>query len=292
MQWKTKITELLGCKYPILQGATDQIGTWQFAASIADTGAHATITAAVSKTPENLRDDIRRCRDATHGSFGVNLSFGFSQRMEEMLEVCIAEQVPLETSAYKPDALAPRIREAGLKWIHKTARIKDAVHAQELGAQAIILVGLEGAGLKSPQQIPTMTTILEGRRKLSVPVIAAGGIGDVRGFLGALALGAEGIMMGSAFLTTKECPISGEIKRKMLQLRLDDPEFCKRVLTPLPLNPNDLIKMDSQEIDWSQTVSFAVAGIDHILTVQELICGIISDAEAVLHSSPLGGAEK
>ena len=292
MQWKTKITELLGCKYPILQGATDQIGTWQFAASIADTGAHATITAAVSKTPENLRDDIRRCRDATHGSFGVNLSFGFSQRMEEMLEVCIAEQVPLETSAYKPDALAPRIREAGLKWIHKTARIKDAVHAQELGAQAIILVGLEGAGLKSPQQLPTMTTILEGRRKLSVPVIAAGGIGNARGFLGALALGAEGIMMASAFLTTKECPISGEIKRKMLQLRLDDPEFCKRVLTPLPLNPNDLIKMDSQEIDWSQTVSFAVAGIDHILTVQELICGIISDAEAVLHSSPLGGAEK
>jgi len=284
MQWKTKITELLGCKYPILQGATERIGTWQFAASIAEAGAHGTITGSVSKTPEKLQDDIKRCRKATNGSFGVNLSIGLCPRIDEMLDVCIEEKVPVETSAYKPDALAPRIKEAGLKWLHKAARIKDAVHAQDLGVDAIILVGTEGAGIKNPEQLPTMTTILWGMRKLSVPIIAAGGIGDARGFLGALALGAEGVMMGSAFMTTKECPISDESKEKMVKLNLDDPEFRKRVLIPRPISRSGNPAPDQGEIDWSRAVSFSVAGIDRILSVQELISGIISDAEDIVNS--------
>jgi nitronate monooxygenase len=284
MEWKTKITELLGCKYPILQGATERLGTWQFAASIAAAGAHGTITGSVSKTPEKLQDDIRRCRKATNGSFGVNLSIGLCPRIDEMLDVCIEEKVPVETSVYKPDALAPRIKKAGLKWLHKAARIKDAVHVQELGVDAIILVGMEGAGIKNPEQLPTLTTILWGMRKLSVPIIAAGGIGDARGFLGALALGAEGIMMGSAFMATKECPISNESKEKMVRLNLDDPEFRKRVLTPIPINRNSNPTPDQGEIDWSRAVSFSVAGIDRILSVQELISGIISGAEDIVNS--------
>jgi nitronate monooxygenase len=284
MQWKTKITELLGCKYPILQGATERIGTWQFAASIAEAGAHGTITGSVSKTPEKLQDDIKRCRKATNGSFGVNLSIGLCPRIDEMLDVCIEEKVPVETSAYKPDALAPRIKEAGLKWLHKAARIKDAVHAQDLGVDAIILVGTEGAGIKNPEQLPTMTTILWGMRKLSVPIIAAGGIGDARGFLGALALGAEGVMMGSAFMTTKECPISDESREKMVKLNLDDPEFRKRVLIPRPISRSGNPAPDQGEIDWSRAVSFSVAGIDRILSVQELISGIISGAEDIVNS--------
>jgi NAD(P)H-dependent flavin oxidoreductase YrpB (nitropropane dioxygenase family) len=201
-----------------------------------------------------------------------------------MLDVCIEEKVPVETSAYKPDALAPRIKEAGLKWLHKAARIKDAVHAQDLGVDAIILVGTEGAGIKNPEQLPTMTTILWGMRKLSVPIIAAGGIGDARGFLGALALGAEGVMMGSAFMTTKECPISDESREKMVKLNLDDPEFRKRVLIPRPISRSGNPAPDQGEIDWSRAVSFSVAGIDRILSVQELISGIISGAEDIVNS--------
>ena len=284
MQWKTKITELLGCRYPILQGATERIGTWQFAASVAAAGAHGTITGSVSKTPEKLLADIRSCRKATNESFGVNLSIGICPRIDEMLDVCIAENVPVETSVYKPDVLAPRIKKAGLKWIHKAARIKDAVHAQELGVDAIILVGTEGAGIKNPEQLPTLTTILWGMRKLSVPLIAAGGIGDARGFLGALAMGAQGVMMGSALMTTKECPISNEAKEKMIRLNPDDPEFRKRVLTPRPINKSDNPTLDQGEIDWSQAVSFAVAGIDRIPSVQELIQSIISGAEDIANS--------
>jgi NAD(P)H-dependent flavin oxidoreductase YrpB (nitropropane dioxygenase family) len=281
MEWKTKITDLLGCKVPILQGATERFGVWQFAAAIAEAGAHGTITASVSKTPEQLREDIRRCKDATNGTFGVNLSIGICPQIDEMLEVCIAEQVPVETALYKPDALAARIKQSGLKWIHKSARVRDAVHAQELGVDAVILVGLEGAGFKNPAQLPTLTTLLHGVRRLSVPVIAAGGIGDARGFLGALALGAEGVMMGSAFLTTKESPVPQEYKEAMIGLNLDDPEFRNRVMTPRIFDPKAPLQA-AKDINWADAVSFSVAGIDRVLSVKELLEKITSEAEAIL----------
>ena len=281
MEWKTKITDLLGCRYPILQGATERLGVWQFAAAIAGAGAHGTITASVSKTPEQLREDIRRCKDATNGTFGVNLSIGICPQIDEMLEVCIAERVPVETALYKPDALAARIKQSGLKWIHKSARVRDAVHAQELGVDAVILVGLEGGGFKNPAQLPTLTTLLHGVRRLSAPVIAAGGIGDAHGFLGALALGAEGVMMGSAFLTTKESPISQKYKEAMIRLNLDDPEFRNRVMTPRIFDPKTP-RQAVEDINWADAVSFAVAGIDQVLSVKELLEKITSEAEAIL----------
>lgn len=285
MHWKTKITDLLGCKYPILQGATEKIGTWPFAASVAETGAHGTITASVSKTPEKLRDDIRRCKDATSGTFGVNLSIGLCPRIDEMLEVCIEEKVPIETSIYKPDALAARIKQSGLPWIHKSARVKDALHAQEVGVDAIILVGVEGAGIKNPEQLPTMTTILWGVRALSVPVIAAGGIGNARSFLSALALGAEGVMMGSALMATRESPISDEHKKKILALGLEDAVFRKRVLTPVPFDMKaDRSRAESRETDWSEAASFSVAGMDRIMSVKELIQETVDGAEKILES--------
>ncbi len=281
MEWKTKITDLLGCKVPILQGATERLGVWQFAAAISEAGAHGTITASVSKTPEHLREDIRRCKDATKGTFGVNLSIGICPQIDEMLEVCISEQVPVETALYKPDALAARIKQSGLKWIHKSARVRDAVHAQQLGVDAVILVGLEGGGFKNSAQLPTMTTLLHGVRRLSVPVIAAGGIGDGRGFLAALALGAEGVMMGSAFMTTKESPVSQKYKEAMIRLNLDDPEFRNRVMTPRIFDPKAR-RQAAEDINWADVASFAVAGIDHVLSVKKLLEKITSEAEAIL----------
>ena len=281
MKWKTKITELLQCRYPILQGATETIGTWPFAAAIAEAGAHGTITASICKTPERLREDIRKCRNATAGSFGVNLSIGLCPSIDEMLEVCIEERVPIETSIYKPDALAKRIKESKLPWIHKSARIKDAVHAREVGVDAVILVGAEGAGIKNPEQLPTLTTILWGVRELKIPVIAAGGIGDARSFFAALTLGAEGVTMGSAFMTTRECPIGDEFKERMLKLRLDDPAFRSRVLTPAPFDRSAMNRPSPDKIDWSEAASFAVTSIDRILSVKELVENIIRGAEEI-----------
>jgi NAD(P)H-dependent flavin oxidoreductase YrpB (nitropropane dioxygenase family) len=146
---------------------------------------------------------------------------------------------------------------------------------------AIILVGVEGGGFKNPAQLPTMTTILHGVRRLSVPVIAAGGIGDAHGFLGALALGAEGVMMGSAFMTTKESPVSQKCKEAMIGLNLDDPEFRNRVMTPRVFDPK-ASRPAPEDINWADAVSFSVAGIDRVRSVKELIEKITSEAEALL----------
>ena len=309
---KTKVTELLGCKYPILQGAMAGFGNWKFAAAVANAGAHGTITASVSKTPEGLREDIKRCRTATGGSFGVNLSFGICPRIEEMLEVCIEEMVPVETALYKPDSLAKRIEESGLPWIHKSARVKDARHAEALGVDAIIVVGLEGTGFKSPEQLPTLTTTLLATRQLKVPFIAAGGIADARGFLGALGMGAEGIMMGTAFMLTQESPMKQSLKDEILKTGPDDPRLLRRVLAsadpkayaevqamrgkvPLEEWLGMLERVNIKDEDWKKSgevaaetvsasdptrmVSLAIAAIDHIPTVKELIEGIVRGAE-------------
>jgi hypothetical protein len=232
MEWKTRITDLLGCKYPILEGAFSGIGNWKLAAAVADTGAFGLITASVYKTPQKLTDAIKKCRDTTDGVFGVNLSFGACPRMDEMLEVCIKQGAPVETSGYKPDALAARIKESGLKWIHKSARIKDALHAEKLGADAIIVVGLEGVGFKNPEQLPTLITTTLAKRAVKVPYIAAGGIGDASGFMGAMSMGADAVMMGTAFMATEECPLSKKAKEKIIKSTPLDPRLIHQVLAP------------------------------------------------------------
>lgn len=316
MNWKTRVTELLGCRYPILQGAYAGFGNWQFAAAVAETGAHGLITASVPRTPEKLREDIKKCRDATDGSFGVNFTLTGSLPYEEMLEVCIEERVPVETAAYKPDALAPRIKEAGLTWIHKSARVKDAIHAEALGADAVIVVGLEGTGFKSPEQLPTMLTTIWALREIKIPFIAAGGIGDARGILGALGMGAEGVMMGTAFMATKECPLRDEVKEAIVEVGHDNLELRHRVLAIA--NPKDLEevmklrntmplsewlpmleRVNQGDPDWRnpdaptrngnidsrlRMVSLAAGVIDGIPSVKDFVDKIISDAEKIIKS--------
>jgi dihydrodipicolinate synthase/N-acetylneuraminate lyase len=320
MEWKTRITDLLGCKYPILEGAYSGLGNWRFAAAIADTGAFGLITASVCRTPEKLREAIRECRDATDGAFGVNLSFGLCPRMEEMLEVCIEEQVPVETAGYKPDSLAPRIKEAGLTWIHKCARVKDARHAEKRGADAIIVVGLEGVGFKNPEQLPTLITTIQAKRELEVPFIAAGGIGDARGFMGALGMGADAVMMGTAFMATDECPLGEKAKERIVRSTPYHPQLRNQVLAPpdpiafkeamdlrdhLPVDKwlravervnlkDPAWQIDSYaageyafEDEWagekpSRFVSLAVGVLERVVPSKDLVHGIVQGAEELL----------
>jgi len=198
---------------------------------------------------------------------------------------------------YKPDALVPRIKEAGLKWIHKATIVKDAVYAEKVGADAVILLGLEGYVFKRPSILPLLTSITWGARQLSVPIIAAGGIGDAHGFLGAMGMGAEGIMMGTAFLATRESAMSDSDKEATVQLSPDpDPKRYEQVMKmrdqmPLeewmPLLESATFDTPAQrEESASQlpAVSLAVAVIDHVPTVKELIDSIIHGAEEILDS--------
>lgn len=311
MEWNTRVTELLGCKYPILQGAFAGFGNWEFAASVANTGAHGMITASVSGTPERLKEDIRKCREATEGTFSVNFTLTHSLPWKELLEVCIEERVPLETAAYKPDDLVPRIKDSGITWIHKAARVKDAIRAARLGADAVIIVGLEGTGFKSPEQLPTMLSLVWALREIDIPVIAAGGIGDARGLLGTLGMGAEGIMMGTAFMATKECSLDDRMKETIIQAGFDNTELRHRVLSvadPKDLEevmklrdtvPTDrwmmmLERVNLKDPHWRdpdspkqdsdsrlRMVSLAAGLIDEVKTVNEFISDLIREAEKI-----------
>ena len=233
MKWKTRVSELMDCEYPIIQAALSRIGNWKLAAAVSETGAHGCLTAAVSLTPDKLRDDIKRCRDATDKHFSVNITVGMCPHIDEMLDVCLDEGIEvIETAAFAGDEYGKRIKEAGRTWVHKTATLRHALHAQKAGADALIIVGLEGIGFKNVSQLPTMTTIAWAARHIEVPIIAAGGIGDARTFLGALALGAEGVMMGTAFMATRECPISNKFKNRMVKAFPDNPHFRTTVLAP------------------------------------------------------------
>jgi len=271
----------------------DRLGNWNFAASVSEAGACGCITAAVSLTPEQLREDIRRCREATSNPFEVNLSFGFCPRIDEMLDVCLNEGVEvIETSAFSADDYGKRIKEAGRKWIHKTATVKHALHAEKQGADAVILVGLEGAGIKNKAQLPTMTTIAWAARQMKIPIIASGGIGDARTFLASLALGAGGVMMGTAFLATKEGPISQSYKENVIRAFPDQPELKDSVLVPPDsrkfreaLETGAVSNMGNEDVErQSEPMSFAAAYISHIPTVKEFIKGMIKDAEEILAS--------
>jgi len=319
MEWKTRVTEILGSKYPIIQGAYGGFGTSAIAAPVSDAGGLGIITAGALRTPEQLREDIRKARSMTDNPFGVNLSIGLCPQIDEMREVAIEEGIPvIFTAAYRADDHGKRIHEAGLKWIHKVATIKHALAAERQGADAVVIVGLEGAGFKNISQLPTLITITKAVRLLKIPVIAAGGIGDAHGFLGALGMGAEGVYMGTAFMATEECPISDRYKQTLVEGEPWDPVFRDRALAPprmeeyekvmkekdsmstsewlhklelvlLKESPDTAIDWETAFQEWDPEVAIRISGgslavgvIDRVKSCRELIEGIVEDAERLL----------
>jgi len=234
MEWKTRITELLGCKYPILEGGLSGMGTWELAAAVTNAGGEGCITAGVYKKPENFREAIHKIRESVgEKHFAVNFTYGMNTYADEKFEVCVEEKVRhIETAVYKPDDIAERIKKAGMTWIHKAASLRHLKHAEKLGVDAVVLVGLDGWGFKNPEQLPTFTSIAWAANELNIPLIAAGGIGDARTFLGALALGADGIYMGTAFEVCKESRLPEKIKQNIVKAVPNHPDLIYELLAP------------------------------------------------------------
>ena len=316
INWKNRVTELLGSKYPIIQGAFGGFGTSVLAAPVSEAGGFGIITASAFRTPEMLREDIKKARSITDRPFGVNLSVGLCPRIDEMREVAIDERVPvIFTSVYRADNHGMRIHGAGLKWVHKVATVHHALAAERQGADAVVIVGLEGTAFKSIFQLPTLISITTSVKQMRVPLIAAGGIGDARGFLAALSMGAEGIYMGTRFLATEECPVSERFKQELVKAQPWDKEYRERALTPpkpedyerivgkrgdMPMDQwlqhLEQVMFRQSEIgdwDWESDVdldvilkiaggSLAVGVIDKVMSIRELIDTIIKDAEQIL----------
>jgi NAD(P)H-dependent flavin oxidoreductase YrpB (nitropropane dioxygenase family) len=303
VEWRSRVTDLLGCTYPIIQGAYGGFGTSAIAAPVSEAGGFGIIEATALSTPDKLRKDIRRARSMTDRPFGVNLSLIGHPQIDELREAAIEERVAaIFTSAYKAEDHGRRIREAGIPWVHKVGTMKHAQAAEAQGADAVVMVGIEGEGEKAALHLSTLTSVTLATKALSIPVIAAGGIGDGRSFLAALAMGAEGVYMGTAFMATKECPISDRHKKALVKASPYDPELRNKVFAPPPPGLDELTRKqevwqlvgDAKPHSVSKPMpvmsgSMAVGAITGIVTVKELIDSIIREAEELLvGDSPLG----
>jgi nitronate monooxygenase len=231
---KTRITELLGIRYPIIQGGMMWVGRAEMAAAVSNAGGLGILTALTQPTPEALGEEIERCRSLTDKPFGVNLTLLPSINpppYERYLDVIIASGVKvLETAGNNPGEFIARAKAAGMTVIHKCVAVRHALKAQSLGVDAVSIDGFECAGHPGEDDVPGLVLIPLAARRLQVPVIASGGIADGEGMAAALALGAEGVNMGTRFCATLEAPIHDNIKRSLVGATERDTRLIFRTL--------------------------------------------------------------
>ncbi|WP_096154790.1 MULTISPECIES: NAD(P)H-dependent flavin oxidoreductase [Bacillus] len=218
MKWETRVTKLLNIQYPIIQGGLAYLAYADLAAAVSNAGGLGQITAMSLQTPEELREEIRKVKSFTNKPFGVNYAIGQHGRpFEYMLEVAIEEKVPvISMTGGNPAPIFKRLEGQDIKKLVLVAANRQAEKAEQLGADAVMVVGQEGGGHLGKQDLGTMVLIPKVVDSVKIPVIASGGIGDGRGLMAAMALGAEGIEMGTRFIATKECIHAHHLYKKLL----------------------------------------------------------------------------
>ncbi len=231
--FKTRITEMLGIEYPIISGGMQWLSKAELASAVSEAGGLGLITAASFPDTEELRDEIRQTRTLTDKPFGVNISMLpamiAGDTTQKYLDIVCEEKVPVvETSGRSPEELVPALKEAGVKIIHKVPAVRFARKAESVGADAVTIVGFECGGHPGMDDVTSMILIPRAAETLDIPVIAGGGIADARGFMAALSLGAEAVVMGTRFLATKECPSHANFKEWLVEAQETDTMMIER----------------------------------------------------------------
>jgi len=308
--FKTRLTDMLGIQYPIIQGGLHWLATPELASAVSNAGALGLITAANYKGKDDLKADIRRMRELTDKPFGVNVSIGRKQ-VAEYVEAVLEEPVPVvTTSGRNPEGYVKRMQEKGTKVIHVVPSVRFAEKAQEVGCDAVVLVGFECGGHPGMDDVTTFVLIPRAVDVLKIPVIAAGGIADARGFVAALALGAEGVQIGTRFVLTQECVGHPAYKQALLKGGETDTLIIERSIRStgrVLRNPHaenivkreregapteEIVSMVSGERSWAATregdvegglmyASQAICLMNDIPTVKELVERIIGGAAEV-----------
>jgi nitronate monooxygenase len=237
--FKTKITEMLAIEHPILMGGMQWLCRAEFVAAAANAGIMAFLTAETFPSAGALRDEIREVRRLTKRPFGVNISMLpeviHEERTLDFARVAAEERVTaVETAGRDPSFLMPVFKEAGVRVLHKVPSLRFAKKAVSAGVDAVIMLGLECGGHAGMDGVPTLVIIPRAVDELGVPVIAAGGIADARGFAAALALGAEAVLMGTRFAATIESPMHENIKKRYVGVtELDTTIIMRSIRNPL-----------------------------------------------------------
>jgi nitronate monooxygenase len=221
MALKTRITELLGIRHPIVQGGMMWVGRAELAAAVSNAGGLGILTALTQPTPDDLRKEIDRCRSMTDKPFGVNLTILPSVSPPPYAayrQAIIASGVKIvETAGYKPEEHIDHFKEHGITVLHKCTAVRHALSAERMGVDVISIDGFECAGHPGEDDTPGLILIPAAADRVKIPMIASGGIGDGRGLAAALVLGAEGVNMGTRFCATKEAPIHDDIKQFLVR---------------------------------------------------------------------------
>lgn len=214
---KTRITEMFGIRYPIIQGGMQNLGVPEFASAVSNAGGMGTINIATFPDVETFHDAVRKMNDLTDKPYFVNISLVPNlSRGEEIfryIEVCEKEGVvAIETAGASPDMYVDAIKQAGIKLVHKAPTARHAKRMQDKGADAVTIAGYEVAGHPSEEAVGTFVLLNKTASLLDIPVLAAGGVADGKGLAAALALGAEGVVIGTRFAASKECPLHQNFK--------------------------------------------------------------------------------
>ena len=315
---KTRITELLGIEHPIIQGGMHFVGLAELAAAVSNAGGLGIITGLTQGTPEKLAKEIARCKEMTDKPFGVNITFLPSVNPPDypgLFKVIIDSGVKVvETAGNNPAQWLPMLKEAGIKVIHKCTAVRHALKAQKIGCDAVSVDGFECGGHPGEDDVPNFILLPRAADELEVPFVASGGMADGRSLVAALALGAEGINMGTRFLATKEAPVHDNVKQAIVNASELDTRLVMRPLrnTERVLNNAAVERVLKKEAELGKNIQFAdiapelagvyprimqggemeaggwscgmVAGlIKDIPSVQELIDTIMADAENIIN---------
>lgn len=313
---KTRLTELLGIEYPIICGGMMRVGTAELAAAVSNTGALGIMTALTQPTPELLKKEIEKAQSLTDKPFGVNLTVGVvatAINYDDYVDVICKSGVKIvETAGRSPEPFMEKFNAHGIKVIHKCVAVRHALKAEKIGVAAVSIDGFECAGHPGEEDVPGLVLIPAAAEKLSIPVIASGGIADGRGLVAALALGAEGINMGTRFVATQEAPVHENIKKAIVEMKETDTSLIFRSYrNTARVYTNDVARKvlevekaggefgeiheyvsgKNQEKAWSTgdvnagMITFGMCGglVNNIPTCKELVDGIVSDAKAIIN---------
>lgn len=229
---KTRFTEIFGIEHPVIQGGMQRVSTAELVAAVANAGGLGFVSALTQPTPQALAQEIKRTRELTDRPFGVNLTLLPTLTpppYEEYVQVIIDSGVKIvETAGRSPQPFMPAFNAAGVKIIHKCTSVKHALKAQAIGCTAVTIDGFEAAGHPGEDDIPSMVLVPRTVDALEIPVIACGGFSDGRSLAAALALGADGISMGTRFVATREAPVHNNIKLRLVEASEKDSQLIFR----------------------------------------------------------------
>jgi NAD(P)H-dependent flavin oxidoreductase YrpB (nitropropane dioxygenase family) len=314
---KTKITELFGIQHPIIQGGMHYVGYAELAAAVSNAGGLGIITGLTQKTPEALAAEIARCRQMTSKPFGVNLTFlptVTSPDYPGYIRSIIEGGVKIvETAGNNPQKYLPALKDAGIKVIHKCTSVRHSKKAESIGCDAVSVDGFECGGHPGEDDVPNFILLPRAAEELTIPFVASGGMADGRSLVAALALGADGINMGTRFIATKEAPVHDHVKQALVEATELDTRLVMRPLrnTERVLRNAAVDRVLDKERSLGSAITFAdvapelagvyprimqsgdmdagawscgmVAGLIHdIPTVGELIDRIMAEAERII----------